>query len=66
MTQDPEQRAFTGGADMPPQQPDQPADQNKELLREDGEAPEGGAASADEGTSENPHGEYTDLPGYGG
>ncbi len=60
---DPEKRAFTGGATMPPEQPDQPADGNEELLRPDGQ----GEGSDERGPGEdNPHGGYTNLPGYGG
>ena len=63
---DPEKRAFTGGPDMPPQEPDQPAEGNDELLREDDEQ-KGGAAPNQNGNKEgNPHGDYTSLPGYGG
>lgn len=60
---DPEQRAFTGASDMPPKQPDQAAEENGELLRpeEGAEAPENSSDSAP-----NPHGDYTNLPGYGG
>jgi hypothetical protein len=55
---DPEQRAFTGHADHPPGEPDQPAG-NKELLREPGDSgskPEEGESPGDQGTN---------LPGYG-
>jgi hypothetical protein len=60
---DPEKRAFTGSADAPPEQPDQPAEENEELLR-----PEEGAERQDQtpAADPNPHGDYTNLPGYGG
>ena len=60
---DPEERAFTGSPDAPPQQPDQPAEGNEELLR-----PEEGAERQEQAapSDPNPHGEYPDLPGYGG
>jgi hypothetical protein len=57
---DPEERAFTGSPDMPPQQPDQPAEANQELQRKDEEAEPGKEPAA------NPHGDYPNLPGYGG
>ena len=61
---DPEERAFTGGADVPPEQPDQPAEGNRELLRDDQkEADNPADAPPAEG---NPHGDYPSLPGYGG
>jgi len=59
---DPEERAFTGAPDMPPQQPDQPREGNEELQRPDKNADEPPAGEA----GGNPHGEYTGLPGYGG
>jgi hypothetical protein len=59
---DPDQRAFTGAADMPPQQPDQPAEGNEELTR----SKDGEEAQKEGGTAGNPHGEYPSLPGYGG
>ena len=59
---DPDARAFTGGPDMPPQEPDQPGDRNEELLRKDeGKQAEDKPDAADEG-----HGDYGGLPGYGG
>ena len=58
---DPEERAFTGGADMPPEQPDQPAEQNQELLRDGSEGERPPTDGGDDG-----HGDYTGLPGYGG
>ena len=64
-SQDPEERAFTGGADTPPQQPDQPAEGNRELLRDDKEKEADKPAEAPPG-GENPHGDYPSLPGYGG
>ena len=61
---DPEERAFTGGADMPPEQPDQPAEGNRELLRDEEEEPNKPAEAPP--TEGNPHGDYPSLPGYGG
>lgn len=60
---DPDERAFTGGADMPPEQPDQPADKNQELLRD---REEGGEPDEAPAGQDNPHGDYPSLPGYGG
>ena len=57
---DPEERAFTGNPDGPPQEPDQPAKGNEELERSTRE----GEPKPDKQT--NPHGDYPDLPGYGG
>ena len=62
-SQDPEERAFTGGADMPPEQPDQPAEANRELLRDQEKTDKPAEAAPGEG---NPHGDYPSLPGYGG
>lgn len=57
---DPEERAFTGDADGPPKEPDQPADGNEELERSTREwKPEPDSQA-------NPHGDYPNLPGYGG
>ena len=61
---DPEERAFTGGADMPPEQPDQPAEGNRELLRDEEEEPNKPAEPPQ--VQDNPHGDYPSLPGYGG
>jgi hypothetical protein len=61
---DPEERAFTGGADMPPEQPDQPAAGNRELLRDEEEEPKKPAEAPQ--VQDNPHGDYPSLPGYGG
>ena len=59
---DPDARAFTGGPDMPPQEPDQAGDRNEELLRKDeGKQADDKPEAADEG-----HGDYGGLPGYGG
>jgi hypothetical protein len=57
---DPEDRAFTGDSDGPPREPDQPADGNEELER----STRGREAKPDK--QSNPHGDYPDLPGYGG
>ena len=58
---DPDTRAFGGGADTPPQQPDQPVDGNRQLLRDEAED------TSDEGADAPPaHGDYGNLPGYGG
>ena len=62
-SRDPEERAFTGGADTPPEQPDQPAGGNQELLRDEEETDK--PAEAPPGET-NPHGDYPSLPGYGG
>jgi hypothetical protein len=59
---DPDQRAFTGGADKPPQQPDQPPQGNEELTR----SKDGEDAQAEGDAAGNPHGDYPSLPGYGG
>ncbi len=48
---------------MPPEQPDQPAQGNRELLRDEEEADK--PAEAPPG-ADNPHGDYPSLPGYGG
>ncbi len=61
---DPERRAFTGGADMPPSQPDQPEQENEELLRKPDKGGDGAAEEPEGGG--NPHGDYPSLPGYGG
>lgn len=37
---DPEERAFTGHSDHPPEQPDQGLEQNRELLRKPAEDPD--------------------------
>ena len=58
---DPEERAFTGNADSPPQEPDQPANGNEELERSKGKEQE---PQPEE--QANPHGDYSNLPGYGG
>ena len=58
---DPEGRAFAGGPDAPPQQPDQPVDGNLEMLRDDAEE------TSEDGSDAPPaHGDYGNLPGYGG
>lgn len=57
---DPEERAFTGNPDMPPSEPDQAEAGNEELRRPD-EQPPGGADDQQDG-----HGDYGELPGYGG
>jgi hypothetical protein len=57
---DPEERAFTGGPDGPPQEPDQPPAGNEELERSTRERKPEPESQA------NPHGEYPNLPGYGG
>ncbi len=58
--QNPEQRAFTGHPDHPPEEADQPAAENEELLnqQENGESSESGGQSTDEQR-------WTSLPGYG-
>ncbi|MDP8913959.1 MAG: hypothetical protein M3N39_10345 [Pseudomonadota bacterium] len=61
---DPEERAFTGGVDMPPEQPDQPAGGNRELLRDEEE--EASKPAEAPPAEDNPHGDYPSLPGYGG
>ncbi len=65
---DPEQRAFTGGADMPPEQPDQGAEANEELLREEqgDSAPALNAPKRNDAGDDGSHGDYANLPGYGG
>jgi hypothetical protein len=58
--QNPEERAFTGHPDHPPEEADQPAAGNQELLnqQESGESSESGnQASGEQG--------WTSLPGYG-
>lgn len=65
---DPEERAFTGHPDHPPAQPDYPAEDNQELLRE-GEGQAGGEQDPPVDKEEEEHrspGEATTLPGYGG
>jgi hypothetical protein len=62
---DPEQRAFGGGADMPPREPDQPQDGNEELARDGGQG-EGSEPTPKPDEQSNPHGDYGSLPGYGG
>lgn len=57
---DPEGRAFAGKPDMPPSQPDQPETGNEELKRPGGE-PGGEGEDRKDG-----HGDYGELPGYGG
>lgn len=54
---DPEERAFTGHPDHPPEQADQPREDNRELLRDGGEQRPGDESGGD------PPG--TTLPGYG-
>ena len=56
---DPEERAFAGNPDMPPSEPDQPEAGNEELQRQ-ANRPAGGKDGGD------PHGDYGELPGYGG
>lgn len=65
-SQDPEERAFTGGADMPPGQPDQPAEGNRELLRDQEQEEEADKPAEAPPGGDNPHGDYPSLPGYGG
>ncbi len=43
---DPEERAFSGHPDHPPEDSDQPAAENQELLREDGIKGENGRTKA--------------------
>ena len=57
---DPEERAFTGDADGPPREPDQPAEGNEELERSTRETEKKPDEQA------NPHGDYPNLPGFGG
>ena len=61
---DPEERAFTGSADGPPQEPDQPPQGNEELDRP-ASNPNGQPQQQPEEQA-NPHGDYPNLPGYGG
>ena len=63
-SRDPEDRAFTGAADLSPEQPDQQAGGNRELLRDDRE--EANKPAEAPPAEENPHGDYPSLPGYGG
>jgi hypothetical protein len=57
---DPEERAFTGHPDHPPGEPDQSAQSNEELLREESES--GGQEPAE---GQSPGDQGTNLPGYG-
>jgi hypothetical protein len=59
----PEARAVSGHPDAPPQQADHTQENDRELLREDEDAPPSGKPAADgEGGSDQPG---TTLPGYG-
>jgi hypothetical protein len=60
----PEERAFAGGADRPPSQPDQPAEGNQDVSRDKGEGANKPAEAPP--AQKNPHGDYPSLPGYGG
>lgn len=61
---DPEERAFGGHPDHPPQEPDQQAQKNQDLLRKD-EGSGGGAPESDPGEGKSPGDQGTNLPGYG-
>ena len=63
--EDPDKRAFTGHPDHPPSESDQPAEQNEELLRPDGQKGENGGESAPEGGGTGGDEQWTSLPGYG-
>ena len=68
---DPEGRAFSGGPDMPPAEPDQPASGNEELLRGERDPSEDAGDEAKDAPEadrpgKSPRGEYGNLPGYGG
>jgi hypothetical protein len=60
---DPEERAFTGHPDHPPGEADQPAEQNQDLLGEQGDSGGGKDCKPQEGQSPGDQG--TNLPGYG-
>lgn len=59
--QNPKERAFTGHPDHPPEEADQPAAENQELLNQQEGGDEGGA-SADQSRDKE---RWTTLPGYG-
>ena len=54
---DPDERAFTGHSDHPPEQPDQPAEENQELLDQEERRKQGDQSGGDA--------PGTTLPGYG-
>ena len=62
---DPEERAFTGHPDHPPAESDQPAEENRELLRDGEKGGESGGESAPGGGGTGGDDEWTSLPGYG-
>jgi hypothetical protein len=62
---DPDERAFTGNPDGPPQEPDHKPAEDAELIRSGRRAIDEGQGEDGPG-SEDARGEYGNLPGYGG